>query len=68
MRLSTNLDLRAYAAAHDVTLAEIAAKLGIAPATFSVQYMRTEQSDEVKANMKSIIEEIAREKSNEEEG
>ena len=65
MRLSTNLDLRAYAAAHNVALHEVAAKMGMAPATFSVQYMRMEQSDEVKANMKSIIEEIAKEKNNE---
>lgn len=58
MRLSTNLDLRAYAAAHNVTLSDIAKKLGIAPATFSVQYMRMEQSEETKNGLKQLIDEI----------
>ena len=62
MRLSTNLDLRAYAAAHNVTLAELAQKLGMAPPTFSVQYMRNEQSKEVKTKLKMLIKEIANEK------
>lgn len=58
MRLSTNLDLRAYAAAHNVTLSDIAKKLGIAPATFSVQYMRMEQSEETKNDLKQLVDEI----------
>lgn len=62
MRLSTNLDLRAYAAAHNVTLTELAKKLGMAPPTFSVQYMRIEQSKETKTMLKGLIKEIANER------
>ncbi len=66
MRLSTNLDLRAYAAAHNVTLGEIAGKLGLHPTVFSIQYMRMEQSDETKTQLKKVVDEIAKEKSDEE--
>lgn len=65
MRLSTNLDLRAYAAARDVTMADVAKKLGMAPSTFSVQYMRTEQKPETKKVLRLLIDEVAREKKGE---
>lgn len=58
-RLSTNADLRAYATAHNVLLRDIAEELGMAPSTFSVQYMRVEQSAEVKRKLKTIIKKIA---------
>lgn len=57
--LSTNLDIRAYATARGVKLKDIAKALGIAPSTFTVQYMRTEQRSEVKAKLKAVIREIA---------
>lgn len=58
-RLSTNADLRAYATAHNVLLRDIAEELGMAPSTFSVQYMRVEQTAEVKRQLKTVIKKIA---------
>lgn len=58
-RLSTNADLRAYATAHRVLLRDIAEALGMTPSTFSVQYMRVEQTAEVKRQLKTVIKKIA---------
>lgn len=58
-RLSTNADLRAYATAHKVLLRDIAEELGMTPSTFSVQYMRVEQTAEVKRQLKTVIRKIA---------
>lgn len=68
MRL-TNLDVRAYAMERGVRLKDIAHALGIDPGTFSVQYMRLEQTDNTKETLKAIIREIESKRcdSNEEE-
>lgn len=62
MSASTNLDIRFYAAAHDVRLQEIARKLGMSPSAFSTAYMRTEQSRNTKETLKRLIREIEAEK------
>lgn len=58
-RLSTNCDLRAYAAARNVRLGEVAKELGIAQSLFSARYMHTEQTAETKKYLKSVIDKIA---------
>lgn len=62
MTLSTNLDIRSYAAARNVKLYEIAEKLGMSPAAFSTAYMRNEQTKLTKESLKRIIREIDEEK------
>lgn len=62
MTLSTNLDIRSYAAARNVKLYEVAAKLGMSPAAFSTAYMRNEQTKITKESLKRIIREIDEEK------
>lgn len=67
--LYTNLDVRSYAMKHGVMLQDIAKALNIPPSTFSVQYMRMEQSKATKDMLKDIIRRIAEERngSNEEQ-
>ena len=62
MSLSTNLDIRSYAAARNVRLGDIAKYMGIPPALFSARYMHNEQTPETKARLKAVIREIAIEK------
>ena len=62
MNGSKNLDIRSYAAAHNVRLYEIAKRLRMSPSSFSTAYMRTEQSRTTKESLKRIIREIAMER------
>lgn len=62
VRLSTNLDLRAYAAAHDITLGSVARRMGISPSAFSIQYMREEQTRKTKERIKKIIRDMSEER------
>lgn len=62
MNGSKNLDIRSYAAAHNVRLYEIAKRLKMSPSSFSTAYMRTEQSRTTKESLKRIIREIEIEK------
>lgn len=61
-RLRANIDVRGYAASHDVRLYEIAQKLGISAGMFSAAYMQLEMPEERKAFLKTVIDEIARER------
>ena len=65
---SKNLDIRSFAAVHNVRLYEIARKLGMSPSSFSTAYMRTEQSRTTKDELKRIIREIEAEKGDRDEG
>lgn len=67
MNGSKNLDIRSYAAAHNVRLYEVAGKLKMSPSSFSTAYMRTEQSRTTKESLKRIIREIATERENSDE-
>ena len=62
MNGSKNLDIRSYAAAHNVRLYEIAKRLRMSPSSFSTAYMRTEQSRTTKESLKRIIREIEMER------
>lgn len=62
MALSTNLDIRSYAAARNVRMRDIAEYLGLTPGAFSTMYMHHEQAPETKAKLKAVIREIAIEK------
>lgn len=62
MSVSTNLDVRSYAAAHEVRLYEVAEKLGMSPSLFSTVYMRNEQSRATKESLKRVIREIENER------
>ena len=59
MRLKTNLDFRGYAASKGVTLGEVAKAMGMNRSDFSVQYMRIEQSQEVKAILMKAVDKAA---------
>ena len=61
-RLRTNLDVRGYAALHDVRLGEIAEHMGITHSTFSIKYMSEELSKEQKNMLKRMIDQIERER------
>lgn len=67
MNGSKNLDIRSYAAVHNVKLYEVARKLKMSPSSFSTAYMRTEQSRTTKESIKRIIREIATEKETKDE-
>jgi len=62
MSLSTNLDIRSYAAVHNVRLYEIAEKMKMSPAQFSMCYMHTEMTRTTKESIKRVIREIEAEK------
>ena len=61
-RLRTNIDVRGYAASHDVRLGDIARWMGISESTFSTAYMKLEMPEERKEFVKRIIDEIARDR------
>ena len=55
-----NKDIREYAEKHNVRLWQIASKLGINDGNFS-RKLRTELSEDKKAEIKAIIDELATE-------
>lgn len=61
-RLSTNLDVRAYAALHDVRLGDIAKALGMSGPDFSVGYMRRELTQTEKKMLRHVIDGIVRDR------
>lgn len=61
-KLLNNSDVRAYATLHNVRLYEIADKLGITPSVLSLTYMRVEQTEETKAMLKRVVDEVVRER------
>lgn len=61
-RLRANIDVRGYAASHDVRLGDIARWMGISESTFSTAYMKLEMPDERKELIKRMIDEIARDR------
>lgn len=58
--------LKIYARANKVYLYEVAEKLNMRPAEFSVQYMRHRLNEEEEAKLLEIIDRIAKEKRDEE--
>lgn len=61
-RLRANIDVRGYAALHDVRLGDIARRMGVSESTFSTAYMKLEMPDDRKELIKRVIDEIVRDR------
>lgn len=60
--MKTNEVFRLYAKSKGVKLGEIAQRLNIHPSNFSAKFMRNEMSDEVRAYMILLVNDIAKER------
>ena len=61
-KYSTNLDVRAYAALHNVTLGQVAVQMGLSHPEFSIMYMRVEQTEETKQMLKDAVDAVVRDR------